>query len=1047
MQNKGLVKLFAFLFGIVSLYQLSFTFKFNQIENRADNYAINLVDDTEEDFDTKRNDLKIKYLDSISNISAFNIGIADYTYNEVKDKSMNLGLDLKGGISVILQISVKDILKSLSNNSIDPIFNRALSDAEEIQKNSQNTYLEDFFIAFDNIKGDTSLASPDIFANRTLSEEISFNMSDDEVQPILKIKIDESIVSAFEVLRKRIDKFGVTQPNIQRLGNSGRILIELPGAKDVERVKSLLQSTAQLEFWDAFKGEEFLQFIVQANEIVKNIKDSSDESLVDSQQDEETSEIEELLGSETQVDSVVNPILDLIRGQGYPGGPVIATFDSRAKDSISKYLSLPEVRSLLSTEQRYVKFLWGISQGDDEGNEYSELYALKGNRENKPKLSGSVITDARQSYSIDGISPTVSMQMNSKGAKIWEKMTGDAFNQGSQIAIVLDETVYSAPGVTTGPISGGNSEISGSFSLNEAIDLANVLRAGKLPASADIIQADEVGPSLGKEAIDSGTTSFLIALILVLVWMIFYYGKAGIYSNLALVFNVTLIFGILSGLGAVLTLPGIAGIVLTIGIAVDANVLIYERVREELYSGKKLKAAISDGYKNALSSILDANITTGLTALILYTFGTGPIKGFATTLLIGIITSLFTAIFISRLLVNWDIKRGSQFNFSTYLTNGLFKNMSIDFLKYRKMAYILSFVIISSGLFSLFTSGLDQGIDFVGGRTYTIRFDRDMNTEEVRQSTDKVFGSSEIKTIGSPNQLKISTKYRVDDNSPEADEDVQKKLFESLETFLPENYTYNQFLNAENNVGKMMSGKVSPTIADDIKQSSFWAILGSLVVVFLYILFRFKKVQFSLGAVAAVFHDVLIVLGIFSITYRFMPFSMEIDQAFIAAILTVIGYSLNDTVVVFDRIREFLNEHSTWEFKKTVNSALNSTLSRTLNTSFTTLVVLVSMFVFGADSLRGLLFALIVGVVVGTYSSVFVATPIMADLNRLDPSGKISRWIANILGIIIFSLFTSYTLESFGNMTFYSAIVLILGWIGGLLIYNPWRSTLISPKH
>ena len=979
MQNKGLIKFLAWLFGLVCIFQLVLTFQFNQTENRADNYSTNLVDDTEENFDTKRRDLKIKYLDSISNIPVFNILIADYTYDELKKKSMKLGLDLKGGINAILQISVNDILKSLSNNSTDPIFNKALSDAEEMQKNSQNTYLEDFFIAFDNIKGDGKLASPDIFANRNLSEEITFNMSDEEVRVILEKKIDESIESALQVLRKRVDPDGLLSPVIQRIGSSARILFELPGAKDVERIKKLLQGTAQLEFWDAFKGEEFINFIVQANEVVKNIEDSSDESLVDSVQDEEVSEIEELLGSETQVDSIVNPILDLIRGQGYPGGPIIFSFDTRGKDEISKYLSLPEVRSLLSTEQRYVKFLWGITEVDDEGNEYSELYALKGNRENKPLLNGSVITDARQSFGMDGISPTVSMQMNSKGAKIWEKMTGDAFSQGSQIAIVLDDIIYSAPGVTTGPISGGNSEISGSFDTAEAIDLANVLRAGKLPASADIIQADEVGPSLGQEAIDSGILSFLIALILVLVWMIFYYGKAGIYSNLALVFNVILIFGVLAGSDAVLTLPGIAGIVLTIGIAVDANVLIYERVREELYSGKKLKAAIVDGYHNAYSSILDANITTGLTALILKVFGTGPVEGFATTLLIGIITSLFTAIFISRLLVNWDINRGSQFNFSTYLTKGLFRNMSIDFLKYRKMAYILSFVVISSGLFSLFTSGLDQGIDFVGGRTYTIRFDRDMNTEEVRQSTDKVFGSSEIKTIGSPNQLKISTKYRVDENTAEADEDVQRKLYESLETFLPENYTYDQFLNAENNVGKMMSAKVSPTIADDIKQNSVLAVLGSLVVVFLYILFRFRKWQFSLGAVAAVFHDVLIVLGIFSLTYRFMPFSMEIDQAFIAAILTVIGYSLNDTVVVFDRIREFLNEHSTWEFKKTVNSALNSTLSRTLNTSFTTLVVLLSMFVFGADSLRGLLFALIVGVVVGTYSSVFVATPIMHD--------------------------------------------------------------------
>jgi SecD/SecF fusion protein len=571
------------------------------------------------------------------------------------------------------------------------------------------------------------------------------------------------------------------------------------------------------------------------------------------------------------------------------------------------------------------------------------------------------------------------MQMNAKGARIWEKMTGNAFTTGGQIAIVLDETVYSAPGVTTGPISGGNSEISGSFTIEEAKDLANVLMAGKLPASADIIQADEVGPTLGKESIATGSRSFIIALILVLIWMIFYYGKAGIFSNIALVLNITLIFGVLAGLGAVLTLPGIAGIVLTIGIAVDANVLIYERVREEIAKGKKQVAAISDGFSNALSSILDANITTGLTALILFSLGTGPIKGFATTLLIGILTSLFTAIFITRILIEWNMNRGGNLDFSTGLTKGLFRNMTIDFLKKTKVTYLISASLIIAGIASLFTTGLDQGIDFVGGRTYTVRFAQDVSTEEVKAETNAIFGSSEVKTIGSANQLKISTKYKFNENSAEADEEVQNKLFKSLVNFLPKEYTYDQFLVAENNVGKMLSGKVSPTIADDIKQSSFWAVLASLVVVFLYILIRFKRWQFSLGAVAAVFHDVLIVLGIFSLTYKYMPFNMEIDQAFIAAILTVIGYSLNDTVVVFDRIREFIDEHSTWKFNRIVNSALNSTLSRTLNTSFTTLVVLLSMFYFGADSLRGLLFALIVGVMVGTYSSVFIATPIMRD--------------------------------------------------------------------
>jgi SecD/SecF fusion protein len=999
MQNKGLVKMFALLFGLVSIYQLSFTFKGNQLENKASQFAINKVADTETDYDSKRNLERIGYLDSLKNKEVFNIGIASYTYDEVKEKAMNLGLDLKGGINVILQISVKDILVGLANDSKDPTFRKALNDAAELQKDSQNTYLEDFFEAFEAIQGDKKLASPDIFANRTLSDQITFDMSDDEVKPILSAKIDESIISAFEVLRKRIDKFGVTQPNIQRIGNSGRILVELPGAKEVERVKGLLQSTAQLEFWDAFKGEEFGNFLIQANEVLKDFVENESTEIVSNDEASKEDAISDIIGdsdAETGLDNkVINPIFDLIRSMGYNGGPVLASFESKDQERVIEYLNNPKVRALLAPEQRYVKFVWGIPQFmETEANEDTdkeveslelvELYALKGNRENKPQLSGAVITDAKQEFQQNG-TPSVTMQMNLKGAKIWEKMTGNAFNTGGQIAIVLDDIVYSAPGVTSGPISGGNSEISGTFTLNEAVDLANVLRAGKLPASADIVQAEEVGPSLGQEAIDSGMKSFIIALAFVLLWMVFYYGKSGLYSNVALLLNILLIFGILSGLGAVLTLPGIAGIVLTIGIAVDANVLIYERIREELYKGKGQKESVRDGFSNALSSILDANITTGLTALILYTFGTGPIKGFATTLLIGIITSLFTAIFISRLLIDWDLNRGGKLQFSTKLTKGLLSSIKIEFLKKRRMAYLLSATIISAGLFSLFTTGLDQGIDFVGGRTYTVRFDKDMNTEDVKIAVNEVFNSAEVKTIGSANQLKISTKYKVNENSAEVDSEVQEKLYTALVPFLPDGTTYKKFIDAENNVGKMYSGKVSPTIADDIKRSSLWAVLGSLIVVFLYILLRFKKWQFSLGAVAAVFHDVLIVLGIFSIAWKFFPFSMEIDQAFIAAILTVIGYSLNDTVVVFDRIREYINEHSSWDFGRIVNGALNSTLSRTLNTSLTTLVVLLAMFIFGADSLRGLLFALIVGVLVGTYSSVFIATPIMHDtLTRLD---------------------------------------------------------------
>ncbi|GGK33136.1 protein translocase subunit SecDF [Yeosuana aromativorans] len=990
MQNKGLVKLFAILFGLVSIYQLSFTFKANQIERNAKEAAISKISDTVADYRVKRSNEEADYLTSIANDTVFNIGIAKFTYNEVKEKAMNLGLDLKGGINVILQVSVKDILKGLANESKNPVFNKALDDASELQKNSQNTYLEDFFTAFDKIKGDTKLASPDIFYTKALDGEIDGSMTDDEVKQVIKRKIDESIVSAFEVLRKRIDEFGVTSPNIQRLGTSGRILVELPGVKDVERATSLLQSTAQLEFWDAYKGEQFFSFLSQANQVLKKtVKEKTEEETKGNDQENATdSKIDELLG-DTSTDSTavdVNPLFDLIRGQGYQGGPVIAKFEAKDKQKVLNYLNSPQVRALLPAEQRYVKFVFGKP---DKDTDLVDLYALKGNRDDIPELSGAVVTDARNQFGPSG-KPEVSMQMNSKGAKIWEEMTGRAFNQGTQIAIVLDNVVYSAPGVTSGPIAGGNSSISGNFTLNEAVDLANVLRAGKLPARADIIQSEVVGPSLGQEAIDNGKISFMIALALVLVWMIVYYGKAGGFADIAMLFNILLIFGILSGLGAVLTLPGIAGIVLTIGMSVDANVIIYERIREELDKGKGLKEAIQDGFSNALSSILDANITTGLTALILFIFGTGPIKGFATTLLIGIGTSLFTAIFVTRLLIDWYVNKGGKMIFATALTKNLFKNLSIEFLKKRKVAYIVSgtFLVISLG--SLFTEGLDQGVDFVGGRTYQVRFPQDVNAAEITATLKDAFGSADAKTFGSANQLKITTKYKVNETGSEVDEQIRKDLYNALQPHL-DGVSYVDFISDADTktVGLMKYYKVSPTIADDIKQASFWAVLGSLIVVFLYILLRFKKWQFSLGAVLAVFHDVFIVLGVFSLTYKFLPFSMEIDQAFIAAILTVIGYSLNDTVIVFDRVREYLAEHTSWEFERTVDLSLSSTLGRTLNTSSTTLVVLLAIFIFGGDSIRGFMFALIVGIVVGTYSSLFIATPLMYDtLTREDKRRK-----------------------------------------------------------
>ena len=975
MHKNSLVKFTAILFTVISLLQISYTYVVSKIEQDALNYSISSISESEKDFSIKRDQMQRAYLDSVANIRVFGIT----SYKDAKEKELNKGLDLKGGINVILQISVKDILKGLAENSNDPLFNQSLDKADELQKSSNDTYLESFFIAFEeNLSG--NLASPDIFANRTLSDEINFQMSNDQVKPILRTKIDESITSAFEVLRKRIDKFGVTQPNIQRLGNSGRILVELPGAKDVERVKKLLQSTAQLEFWTTEKNQEFFTFLSQANQVIKDLVEQEED--LEKSQDKQTSEIEDLLADvEVKADSLTtekNPLLDLIIGTGFQGGPVLAQFYEKDVPTVDSYLNNPKVRQLIPANKRFTKFLWGIP---DPETKIVDLYIIKANRNNIPPLGGGVVVDASQGYDQVG-NPAVNMQMNGRGAKLWEDLTGDAYKNSYNIAIVLDETVYSAPGVTTGPISGGRSEITGDFSLNDAIDLANVLRAGKLPASADIIQSEIIGPSLGKESIEKGINSFLIALVLVLIWMYFYYGRAGLFADSALVLNIVLIFGFLSGLGAVLTLPGIAGIVLTIGMSVDANVLIFERIREELRREKGLKQAVSDGFSNALSSILDANITTGVTALVLFVFGTGPIKGFATTLLIGIMTSLFTAIFITRMLVENHISKSNKLDFSTLLTKNWLSNINISFLIKRRVSYVVSGTFIVIGLSSLFLNGLNQGVDFVGGRSYIVRFEQPVSQEKIQTNLIQVLGNAEVKTFGSDNQLKITTNYKVDTDSSDVDDEINNILFTDLNEFMPENIAYEDFVvNGDENkqAGVMSSIKVGPTIADDIKKNSFYAVFGSLIIVFLYILLRFKDWQFSLGAVSAVFHDVLVVLGIFSLTYSFMPFNMEINQAFIAAVLTVIGYSLNDTVVVFDRIREYRNINTSWELPRVVDSALNSTLSRTLNTSFTTLVVLISIFVFGGESIRGFMFALIVGVLIGTYSSVFVATPVMYD--------------------------------------------------------------------
>ena len=989
MQNKGLIRLFAILFGLVSLYQLSFSFFTNKVENEAKEYA-----KSKADLDNGRElaNLEKKYLDSINNLETIDLGISKFTYNDIKDKEMNLGLDLKGGINAILQVSVKEVLISLSNDSNSLVFRQALNAADEAQKNNSDNYLDLFFAEFEIAAGNSGikLSDPEIFGTKALREKINFNKSNEEVREELQKEINSSINTAFEVLRSRIDKFGVTQPNIQRIGNSGRIQIELPGAKDIERVTKLVTSKAELQFWEVFSNAEVQNYFFTANSVVAEMLKNSSPDVKENSSEKED-DIQSIL--DEAIDSTEIKQKDLftyLSVNQARSERQLSSMVAMAKVSdtamVNKLLLDRKVLNVRPNELRNVKFLWDYkSTLSTDGSDIIALYAIKSNRNDVAPIQGDVITDAAQIF--DQLNnPEVSMAMNGRGSRLWEKLTGD--NVGGFVAVVLDDYVYTAPSVKQA-ISGGRTSISGgSMTVEEAQDIATVLKAGKLPAAARIIQAEVVGPSLGKESIDQSTRSFILAIFLVLIWMVVYYGRAGIFANIALLVNILFIFGILASFNAVLTLPGIAGIILTIGMSVDANVIIFERIKEGLSKKKGLKQSIQEGFsvKGALSAIIDANITSLLTGIILYVFGTGPIKGFALTLIIGILTSLFTAVFITRLLIDGATEKGKNLTFNTTLSKGWFQNINIQFLRKRKIAYVISGAIILSGIFSIVSIGLKQGVDFKGGRSYVVRFDQTMNASDVANSLKDVFESApEVKTYGSDSQLKITTVYKIDEEGNEVDEEVQKALFTGLNPYLAEGTSYDDFkpgFEKDGNNAIMSYIKVEPTIADDIKTSAIYAVFGSLLIVFLYILLRFRKISFSFGAVVAVFHDVLIVLGIFSILYKFMPFDMEIGQSFIAAILTVVGYSLNDTVVIFDRIREFAGIHTRWSYTEVVDKALSSTLGRTINTSLTTLLVMMAIFLFGGDSIRGFMFALIIGVVVGTYSSLFVATPVMFDTSK-----------------------------------------------------------------
>ena len=990
MQNKGLIRLFAILFGLVSLYQLSFSFFTSKVENEAKEYA-----KSRGDLDNGRELAKLekKYLDSINNLEVINLGVSQFTYNDIKDKEMNLGLDLKGGINAILQVSVKEVLISLSNDSKSLVFRQALKAADEAQKNNTDNYLDLFFREFEIAAGTSGiqLSDPEIFGTKALREKINFNKTNEEVKEELQKEINSSINTAFEVLRSRIDKFGVTQPNIQRIGNSGRIQIELPGAKDIDRVTKLVTSKAELQFWEVFSNAEIQNYLFSANSVVTEML--KEEDAQETEEAEEAKDIQSILNEVQDSTKVEDKTLFTYLTVNFAQSEQqISSLVAQAKVGdtamVNKLLSDRKVINLRTNDVKNVKFLWDYkSNTTPDGTEVIGLYAIKSNRNDVAPIQGDVITDAAQVFSQLN-DPEVSMAMNGRGSKLWEKLTGD--NVGGFVAVVLDDYVYTAPSVP-GAISGGRTSISGgSMTIEEAQDIATVLKAGKLPAAARIIQAEVVGPSLGQESIDQSTQSFILAILLVLVWMIIYYGRAGVYANIALLVNILFIFGILASFNAVLTLPGIAGIILTIGMSVDANVIIFERIKEGISKKKGLKQSVQEGFsvKGALSAIIDANITSLLTGVILYVFGTGPIKGFALTLIIGILTSLFTAVFITRLLIDGATDKGKNLTFNTSLSKGWFQNINIQFLRKRKIAYAISGAIILGGIASIASIGLKQGVDFKGGRSYVVRFDKTVNATEVSESLKEVFETApEVKTYGSESQLKITTVYKIDEEGNDVDEEVQTALFTGLKNYLTEGTTYESFKPGFQKEGEgtnsiMSYIKVEPTIADDIKTSAVYAVFGSLLIVFLYILLRFRKISFSLGAVIAVFHDVLIVLGIFSILYKFMPFDMEIGQSFIAAILTVVGYSLNDTVVIFDRIREFAGIHTKWAYSEVVDKALSSTLGRTINTSLTTLLVMLAIFTFGGDSIRGFMFALIIGVVVGTYSSLFVATPVMYDTSK-----------------------------------------------------------------
>ena len=1015
MQNRGAIKAIAIILAIACAYQLSFTFVAQNIEKKAARYA--------EGFPVElQQERQQSYLDSIKSQKVF----LGFTYKQVKEREINLGLDLKGGMNVMLEISVEDVVRALSNDSQDPIFNAALSQARSEQKNSAEDFITLFSRAYADLSGNAPLAL--IFNTQELREKITPTSTNEQVIRVLREEAESAIDNSFNVLRSRIDRFGVTQPNIQKIGASGRILVELPGVKEPERVRKLLQGTASLEFWLTYNNTEIFPMLEQANAVVKELQKASDAAAAGEEQQalqdtevvdvteitdgqvtevavsEESAEQDLLAELENRPDAAAMTGADEAVMDEFPlfaklspalsetgqimNGPVIGYAKSYDTAAVNSMLNTPQVRMLLP---RDVKLMWGVKPIDPPETTY-ELYAIKANtRDGKAPLDGSAVADAKGDFAEQGSAAEVSMTMTPTGAKTWARMTAD--NIGEFIAIVLDGYVYSAPRVNS-EIPNGRSSISGQFTIQEAKDLANVLKSGKLPAPARITQEAVVGPSLGQESINSSMISFVIAFCCVLIYMMLFYNKAGMVASIALVANLFFLFGVLASFGAVLTLPGIAGIVLTMGMAVDANVLIYERVKEELRGGKGLSLAVNEGYKNAMSAIIDSNVTTIITGIVLFVFGNGPVQGFATTLIIGILTSLFTSLFITRLIFTGMLSRGKNIRFSNKWSENFLQNVHVNFLGIRKWAYGVSLLLIVIAAVSLMTRGLNYGVEFSGGRTFVIRFDQVISDNDVRYALDQTFMSDdvegdaayksfEVKQFGSEAQMqkRITTQYKYDDDSQDANTTVERLMYEALAPLFATPLTFEEFHStATNPYGIISADMVGPSVASDITRNSFIAVFIGLFAIGIYIIIRFRRWQWGAGSVIALAHDAFLTIGVFSLFYGILPFSMEVNQSFIAAILTIIGYSINDKVVVFDRIREYMGLYPKRSMFDNINNAINHTLSRTINTSATTFVVLLAIFLFGGEVIRGFVFALMFGVVIGTLSSIFLATPVSYDL-------------------------------------------------------------------